>query len=212
MKVLCGICGQPVKGNVQPGRGGVICGLCVQRKVLYVERLEREHKMPIRNALEYSWARTHERQCFMGKDLKLVRKGKGWSQTRLAHQLGVDRSFIGNIETGRKALSPGVIEFISQNKEILSTSRYSFRKKVSKKALKTNKFRGAKTGVSGLFQEKPMMRPILQEKIPTLRCDCCGEMREEHEVSVEETKGHRLRNVCDFCLDKKLENKMGATG
>jgi DNA-binding transcriptional regulator YiaG len=86
-----------------------------------VKRLEHEQKIQIRNGKDYIRAKARDGQAYTGKDVKQIRQSKGWSQTHLARYIDVDRSFICNIEAGRKPLSPRVIDFISQNKEILST-------------------------------------------------------------------------------------------
>lgn len=35
-----------------------------------------------------------------GRNLRAVRKAKGFSQERLAHEAGIDRSYVGKIERG----------------------------------------------------------------------------------------------------------------
>lgn len=35
-----------------------------------------------------------------GQNLRSIRKAKGFSQERLAHQTGIDRSYVGKIERG----------------------------------------------------------------------------------------------------------------
>lgn len=36
-----------------------------------------------------------------GQNLRLIRKSKGLSQERLAHESGIDRSYVGKIERGQ---------------------------------------------------------------------------------------------------------------
>lgn len=35
-----------------------------------------------------------------GRNLRAIRKSKGFSQERLAHETGIDRSYVGKIERG----------------------------------------------------------------------------------------------------------------
>ena len=49
-----------------------------------------------------------------GKRLRMLRLEKGYTQTQLADYLGIDRSFISDVELGKKALSLSYLETIAQ--------------------------------------------------------------------------------------------------
>ena len=40
-----------------------------------------------------------------GRNLRVIRKSKGFSQERLAHDAGIDRSYVGKIERGEVNIS-----------------------------------------------------------------------------------------------------------
>jgi len=40
-----------------------------------------------------------------GKRVRQLRKNKGWSQEEFAHQVGLDRSYMGGVERGERNLS-----------------------------------------------------------------------------------------------------------
>ena len=48
---------------------------------------------------------TDERMIAFGKRVSEVRKGKGISQEILAEMVGIDRSYMGNIELGEKNIT-----------------------------------------------------------------------------------------------------------
>lgn len=49
-----------------------------------------------------------------GKRLKALRKEKGWSQVYTAVHLGIDRSYISDIETGKKQVCIRSMEVIAE--------------------------------------------------------------------------------------------------
>lgn len=56
VKGYCHICGEEIKGNVGASRP-LECGMCVQRRVKHVERIELEAQMSILNRENYATAR-----------------------------------------------------------------------------------------------------------------------------------------------------------
>lgn len=41
----------------------------------------------------------------LGRRIKELRRGRGWSQERLAHAVGISRTFMGTVELGQKQAS-----------------------------------------------------------------------------------------------------------
>ena len=58
-------------------------------------------------------------RILLGKRLRKLRKGKGWSQEQLALECGLDRTYIGGIEQGRRNV--GLIN-ICKLAEVLNVS------------------------------------------------------------------------------------------
>jgi transcriptional regulator with XRE-family HTH domain len=54
-----------------------------------------------------------------GRNLRVIRKSKGFSQERLAHDAGIDRSYVGKIERGQVNIT---IEKIYVFSELLECS------------------------------------------------------------------------------------------
>jgi transcriptional regulator with XRE-family HTH domain len=53
-----------------------------------------------------------------GLRLRKLRKQKGWTQVQMADALGIDRSFISDVERGKKNVSLPTIEVIAMGFEI----------------------------------------------------------------------------------------------
>jgi transcriptional regulator with XRE-family HTH domain len=51
----------------------------------------------------------------LGKRLKTLRKQRGWTQVYMAEHVGIDRSFISDLENGKK-------EICIRNLEVLATA------------------------------------------------------------------------------------------
>ena len=51
----CCICREPIYDSIDPSRA-VECGLCVQKRVKHIERIELEAGMEIKNRVDYSTA------------------------------------------------------------------------------------------------------------------------------------------------------------
>ena len=49
-----------------------------------------------------------------GKRLRELRKKKGWTQVQMADALGIDRSYICDMETGKKNVCLPTLEVLSQ--------------------------------------------------------------------------------------------------
>ena len=52
----CHICKEPIYDSITPNRM-VECGMCVQKRVKHIERIELESRMSINNRVEYGIAR-----------------------------------------------------------------------------------------------------------------------------------------------------------
>ena len=48
-----------------------------------------------------------------GKRLKTLRKAKGWTQVQMADALGIDRSYISDMERGKKNICLPTLEIIA---------------------------------------------------------------------------------------------------
>ena len=198
MILQCNYCNALMKGNIQTSKGGCACALCTQKLVARVQRLEKEQRKQIRNSKDYRTAKVQDKGQFTCEDLVAVRKAKGWSQTSLAQLLEIDRSYIGHIEAGKKPIPPGVAEWISRNINILPNPRHSSRKLVSNLALKTNKLRTRKKGISTNLKRAT---EILDE----YRCYFCGEIKYDWEISITENDCHMFDHICDDCLAKNSD-------
>jgi len=53
-------------------------------------------------------------QVRFGKRLRALRKKQGWTQESLAHKLGLDRTYLSDIENGRMNVSLVNLEIIAQ--------------------------------------------------------------------------------------------------
>lgn len=53
-----------------------------------------------------------------GKRLKALRLRKGWTQVVMAEKLGIDRSYLSDIETGKKNVCLPTLEIIAQGFQI----------------------------------------------------------------------------------------------
>ena len=49
-----------------------------------------------------------------GKRLRTLRKKKGWTQVQMADVLGIDRSYISDMENGKKNVCLPTLEVLSQ--------------------------------------------------------------------------------------------------
>ena len=52
----CCMCREPIYDNIEPDRA-VECGMCVQKRVKHIERIELESGMSIKNRVDYGIAR-----------------------------------------------------------------------------------------------------------------------------------------------------------
>lgn len=53
-----------------------------------------------------------------GERLRTLRRAKNMTQTQLAVHLGIDRSFISDVERGRKGMSLSLLDVVAQGFEI----------------------------------------------------------------------------------------------
>jgi len=49
-----------------------------------------------------------------GQRLRKLRKGRGWTQVQMADALGIDRSYISDMERGKKNVCLPILEVIAQ--------------------------------------------------------------------------------------------------
>jgi len=49
-----------------------------------------------------------------GKRLRTLRKARGWTQVQMADALGIDRSYISDMERGKKNVCLPILEVIAQ--------------------------------------------------------------------------------------------------
>jgi transcriptional regulator with XRE-family HTH domain len=57
-------------------------------------------------------------QARFGKRLRVLRKKHGWTQEFLAHKLGLDRTYLSDIENGRMNVSLVNLEIIASGFEL----------------------------------------------------------------------------------------------
>lgn len=65
-------------------------------------------------------------KLLFGKHLRNLRIGLDWSQERLAHECGLDRSYIGGVERGERNLSLENIVRIAQAMHLLPCKLLEF--------------------------------------------------------------------------------------
>ena len=53
-----------------------------------------------------------------GVRLRQLRKERSWTQVRMAKDFGIDRTFISDVERGRKSISLGLLEIIALGMKI----------------------------------------------------------------------------------------------
>lgn len=56
-----------------------------------------------------------------GRNLRAIRKSKGFSQERLAHEAGIDRSYVGKIERGEVNITIEKIYLLAEHLQCLPT-------------------------------------------------------------------------------------------
>ena len=56
IKEYCCLCREPIYDSIEPDRA-VECGMCVQKRVKHIERMELESGMSIKNRVDYGIAR-----------------------------------------------------------------------------------------------------------------------------------------------------------
>ena len=140
-KTHCCVCDAPIYFNVDPACD-VTCGRCTSMQVESVNALEEKFGDEIRafkkrsrkvkkkkqgdqplgiicNSEEYQYAleldknKTEKKQAKKANDeLREARKKKGWSQESLSLHLGCSKSFLCQMEKGRKPLNSKALEFI----------------------------------------------------------------------------------------------------
>jgi transcriptional regulator with XRE-family HTH domain len=49
-----------------------------------------------------------------GQRLRLLRQKRGWTQVEMAEKLGIDRSYVSDMETGKKNVCLPTLEIIAQ--------------------------------------------------------------------------------------------------
>ena len=142
-KAYCCKCGAPIFFNVDPTRD-VVCGRCTSEKVEAVKELEEEFGAEIRelkkrfrkvkkkkqaddalgiirNHEEYQYTlelaknKEERKQAKRANDeLREARKKKGCSLESLSLYLGCSKSFLCQMEKGRKPLNSKALEFIEE--------------------------------------------------------------------------------------------------
>jgi transcriptional regulator with XRE-family HTH domain len=54
----------------------------------------------------------------LGKRIRKLRKQRGWTQVVMAEKVGIDRSFLGEVETGRRNISILNLELIADGLQV----------------------------------------------------------------------------------------------
>jgi len=95
------------------------CARCTQARVNYIQMLEKETGIDIKNSQYLSIAEKfykdkQKAQKLEGR-LREVRKKKGWSLEAMAAHLGVSIGHLSNMELGRKPLTESALSLIKQH-------------------------------------------------------------------------------------------------
>lgn len=53
-------------------------------------------------------------RCTVGKNLRRLRNGKGWSQEELAYRARIDRSYLSQLETAKYSASVAILEKLAK--------------------------------------------------------------------------------------------------
>jgi transcriptional regulator with XRE-family HTH domain len=64
-------------------------------------------------------------QVRFGKRLRALRKKHGWTQETLSHKLGLDRTYLSDIENGRMNVSIVNLEIIAQGFKLTLSKLFS---------------------------------------------------------------------------------------
>jgi len=59
-----------------------------------------------------------------GQRIRVLRKARGWSQEEFAHQVGLDRSYVGGVERGERNISLENICLIADALEVPAASLF----------------------------------------------------------------------------------------
>lgn len=87
----------------------------IQKRVNIVRYLERETGQNFRSTDDFK----KKMECYFigqgkmqGADLRKIRKEKGWGQKTLADYLKISRVYLAQMESGRKPLNRGAVNFL----------------------------------------------------------------------------------------------------
>jgi len=120
----CLICGK--NPDNYKGDREFICSRCVIARVNFVAMLERKIKMEIRTTRDFYEAhrlwesKNRGQEESLAKKLIEMRKLKGWTQEALGVFFGISQNYLSKMENGCKPLNQKALEFIEQNKIILT--------------------------------------------------------------------------------------------
>ena len=106
---VCSVCGNQVSGNVDPKRE-LVCWRCTDRLVEKIRTEEELLKTSFRDTKDYEFKLRSFKEKGKAENqnvlLKKARKKMGWSQRRLATELGISQQFVAQMEMGRRTLTP----------------------------------------------------------------------------------------------------------
>ena len=131
---------------------------------------------------------------YKGIDLRRARKYAGMEQDELAELFGISKLRIKQMETNKKPLPQDAIDFI----RVMGGEKKVTSKKSPKKRNLGLGMHNAKNG--NIPPEKTIPK---QQVSGLIRCQYCGELKEEWEITIDCPDSYRSLLICEDCYSKK---------
>ncbi len=135
-----------------------------------------------------------DKHFYKGIDLRRARKYAGMEQSDLAELFGISKLRIKQLETNKKPLTQDVIDFI----RVMGGEKKVTSKKGGKRANLGLGMHNAKNG--NIPPEKTIPK---QQVSGLIRCQYCGELKEEWEITIDCPDSYRSLLICEDCYSKK---------
>lgn len=135
---------------------------------------------------------------YRGADLRKARKWSGMERSDLADLLGVSVNTIKKMETNKKPLSQGAIDFIIA----MGFKKTVPLKKKKKKASEHNCIQTTKN--DKIAPEKKLQNWQVSD---TIKCEVCNRRKDSWEVTIDCINSYRAQFICEDCLSNSKKRK-----
>ncbi len=139
-----------------------------------------------------------DKHFYKGVDLRRARKYAGMEQSDLAELFGISKLRIKQMETNKKPLSDDAIDFI----RVMGGERRVTSKKVSKRRNLGLGMHNAKNSII------PPEKTIPKQHISSLiKCQYCGELKEDWEITIDCPDPYHSFLVCEDCYSNQQKGE-----